>query len=136
MGTSRIVAWLATLVFVLGAPRAVRADIKADVQAKIKEAMESYDLMDYDAAKKLLNQAVATAKRAKLDKDQVTARAYLDLGIVAFAIPDPEAAKVSFISAVQIDPKIQIDAAYRSAEMTKLLDEARGTVKGGGGAVA
>ena len=133
MGTSRRVALLATVVCALGAPRVVRADIKADVQAKIKEAMESYDLMDYDAAKKLLNQAVATAKRAKLDKDPALARAYLDLGIVAFAIPDQEAAKLSFISAVQIDPKIQIDAAYRSAEMTKLLDEARGAVKGGGG---
>ncbi|MEO7093793.1 MAG: hypothetical protein ABI175_11120, partial [Polyangiales bacterium] len=34
-------------------------------------------------------------------------------------------AKVAFTSAAQIDPKIQIDAAYKSPELTKLLDEAK-----------
>ena len=58
------------------------ADAEGDIETKIKEAMENYDLMDYDAAKKLLNQALAIAKKAKLDKDPVTAKAYLDLGIV------------------------------------------------------
>src|SRR5205807_2568192 len=47
---------------------------------------------------------------------------------------DPDAAKLSFLSAVQIDPKIQIDAAYKSAEMAKLLDQARGEAGGGGSA--
>ncbi len=133
MGKCRGVALFATIVvFALGRPSVAGADAKSEVQTKIKEAMESYDLMDYDAAKKLLNQAVAVAKKNKLDKDPVAARAYLDLGIVEFAVPDQAAAKVSFVSAVQIDPKIQIDAAYRSAEMSKLLDEARGEAKGGG----
>jgi hypothetical protein len=109
------------------------ADPKGDIQAKLKEAMESYDLLEYDAAKKSLNQAIAVAKKAKLDKDPLVARAYLDLGIVAFAVPDLEGAKVSFLSAVQIDSKIQIDAAYKSAELAKLLDEARAEAGGGGG---
>jgi hypothetical protein len=136
MGKCRGVALLATIVVVaLGRPSLAGADAKSEIQTKIKEAMESYDLMDYDAAKKLLNQAVAVAKKNKLDKDTVLARAYLDLGIVEFAVPDQAAAKGSFISAVQIDPKIQIDAAYRSAEMSKLLDEARGEAKGGGGSI-
>jgi len=110
-----------------------KADPKADIEKKIKEAMESYDLMDYDASKKLLNQALAAAKKAKLDKDTVAARAYLDLGIVSFVNNDQDAAKLSFLSAVQIDPKIQIDPAYKSPEMSKLLEEARGETKGGGG---
>ena len=83
--------------------------------------MESYDLMDYDAAKKTLNQALATAKKGKLDKDPVAARAYLDLGIVSFANGDQDGAKLSFLSAVQIEPKIQIDPAYKSPELAKLL---------------
>src|SRR5436305_9540353 len=95
------------------------ADPKADIEKKIKAAMESYDLMDYDAAKKSLNQALAAAKKAKLDKDAVAARAYLDLGIVAFVNNDPDSAKLSFLSAVQIQPKIQIDPAYKSADMAK-----------------
>src|SRR5438067_391920 len=110
------------------------ADPKGDIEKKLKEAMESYDLLDYDAAKKSLNQALAAAKKAKLDKDPIVARAYLDLGIVAFAVPDAEAAKVSFLSAVQIEPKIQIDPAYKTAEIAALLDEARGEAGGGGAA--
>jgi hypothetical protein len=110
-----------------------RADGRGDVEKKIKEAMEQYDLMDYDAAKKLLNQALATAKKAKLDKDGVSAKAYLDLGIVAFVNNDKDAAKLAFLSAAQIDSKIQIDPAYKTADMAKLLDEARGEAGGGGG---
>lgn len=131
MGIRSYVALVATIL--LAAPRFAHADPKGDVQTKIKEAMESYDLMDYEVAKKLLNQAVATAKKSKLDKDPVVARAYLDLGIVGFAIQDQEAARISFLSAVQIDPKIQIDAAYKSADMAKLLDEARREAAGSGG---
>ena len=107
------------------------ADPKADIQAKSKHAMESYDLMDYEAAKKQLNQALAISKKAKLDKDPVTAHIYLDLGIAAFANADAETAKVAFMSAVQIDAKIKIDAAYKSPELDKLLEEARSEASGG-----
>jgi hypothetical protein len=125
-----LVAGVATVVLLCGlAQRPAYADAKGEVTQKIKEAMENYDLMDYEAAKKLLNQAIAVAKKGKLDKDPVLAKAYLDLGIVSFAVPDAEGAKVSFSSAVAIDPKIQIDAAYRSPDMVKMLEEAR---KGGG----
>ncbi len=117
----------------LGGIRIADASPKSDIQAKIKEAMENYDLMDYDAARKLLNQALAIAKKNKLDKDPATAKAYLSLGIVSFANQDQDAAKLSFLSAIQIDSKIQIDAAYKSAEMSKLLEATRTEATGGGG---
>ncbi len=101
------------------------ADPRSDVAAKTRAAMASYDAMDYEAARRLLNQALAIAKRARLDRDPMVARVYLDLGIAQLAGSDPEAAKVSFLSAAQIDPKITIDAAYKSAELVKMLDEAK-----------
>ena len=103
----------------------VRADPRSDIVARTRQAMASYDAMDYEAARRLLNQALAIAKRAKLDRDPVVARVYLDLGIAQFAASDPEAAKVAFLSAVQIDPKIAIDPAYKSAELARMLDDAR-----------
>ncbi len=112
--------------------RPASADPKGDVQAKSKEAMASYDAMDYAATKKLLNQALVTAKKAKLDKDPVVARVYLNIGLAAFADGDQNGAKVAFQSAVQIDPKIQIEAAYKSPELSKLLDQAKAEVSGGG----
>lgn len=107
------------------------ADAKADINAKSKEAMENYDLMEYDAAKKLLEQAIAIAKKAKLDKEPGAAKVYLRLGITEFAAGNADAAKEAFATAVAIDPKVQIDAAYKSPDLTKLLDEAR---KSGGAA--
>ncbi|MGH2901615.1 MAG: hypothetical protein ACRDMZ_23270, partial [Solirubrobacteraceae bacterium] len=67
----------------------------------------------------------AIAKKAHLDKDPIVARVYLDLGITQLAGSDQEAARVALLSAVQIDPRISIDAAYKSPELVKLLDEAR-----------
>jgi hypothetical protein len=135
MRARSLVAAAATLILiVLGTTRIAAADPRAEVAKKIKAAMDSYDMMDYDAARKLLNQALAVAKRGHLDKDEITAHAYLDLGIVAFANSDADAAKESFLSAVQIDPKIEIDAAYRSPDVSKLLDQARSEAGTGGSA--
>jgi len=131
MGT-RSFAWVASVLLAVGAVAPAFADPKGDITAKSKEAMESYDLMDYDAAKKSLNQALAIAKKSKLDKDPVTARIYLELAISAYAAGDVDGAKVAFISAVQIDPKIQISPAYKSPELQKLLDEAKGGDVGDG----
>lgn len=117
------VAVILGVIGCLAAP--VRADPRSDIVAKTRQAMASYDAMDYEAARRLLNQALAIAKRAKLDRDPVVARVYLDLGIAQLAASDPEAAKVAFLSAAQIDPKITIDPAYKSAELVRMLDDAR-----------
>jgi hypothetical protein len=127
----RSLAAVAAVWALLVAMGTAQAGPKQDVQSKIKEAMENYDLMDYDAARKLLTQALSIAKKNKLDKDPVVARAHLDMGILSFVNQDTDAAKLSFLSAVQIDPKIQIDPAYKSADMAKLLEQARSEAKDG-----
>ncbi|HEY0482690.1 MAG TPA: tetratricopeptide repeat protein, partial [Kofleriaceae bacterium] len=109
----------------LGLAAPAHADPRAEVAAKARSAMASYDAMDYEAARRQLYQALAIAKKAKLDKDPIVARVYLDLGIAQLAGSDPEGAKVAFLSAVQIDPRIAIDPAYKSAELVRMLDEAR-----------
>src|SRR5258707_1625348 len=103
MGTRSHVAWAVALAVALGLTRPAAADPKSDIAQKAKEAMESYDLMDYEAARKLLNQALATTKKAKLDKDPVAAKVYLSLGIATFAGGDQDGAKVAVLSAVPID---------------------------------
>lgn len=130
---TRTRAWVASAVLglavTLGLAGEAFADARGDVQAKAKEAMESYDLMDYDAATKLLDQALELVKKAKLDKDPVAATVYLDLGITAYAAGNADAARAAFVSAAQIDPGIQISAAYRTPDLTKLLDQAKATAK-------
>ena len=131
-------AALPTFTFGLYAVPAARADArsKADIESKIKAALENYDLLEYEEARKLLNQALTVAKKAKMDSEPVTARVHLSLGIVYFAgLGDAESAKLSFLNAVEIDPNVQIDKAYATPEMSKLLEEARSenAASGGGG---
>jgi hypothetical protein len=95
MGTRSFARGIAVLLVLGFASSLAFADAKGDISAKSKEAMENYDLMEYDAAKKLLDQALAIAKKAKLDKDPITAKVYLRLGIAAFAAGDADAAKVA-----------------------------------------
>jgi hypothetical protein len=129
---TRCLAVIAGLVMCLAAPAV--ADPKAEIAAKTRAAMASYDSMEYEVARRLLNQALAIAKKAKLDKDPVVARVYLDLGITQLAGSDQEAARVSFLSAVQIDPKITIDAGYKSPELVRMLEEAKAATGEGGDA--
>lgn len=130
MGTRCLAAVSVGLVWwCLAAP--AHADPKSEIATKSKAAMVSYDSMDYEAARRLLNQALAIAKKAKLDKDPIVARVYLALGIAQLAGSDPEAAKVAFLSAAQIDPKITIDPAYKSPELVKMLEEARAAATDG-----
>jgi hypothetical protein len=129
-----ISALVVSLVALAMAPRPAAADAKKDIETKIKEAMENYDLFEYEEARKLLNTALTVAKRNKLGANPVVAKVHLSLGIVYFAgLKDEPSAKLAFLSAVEIDPKIQIDPAYRSAEMAAMLDEARAEQEGGGG---
>ncbi|HTJ46871.1 MAG TPA: tetratricopeptide repeat protein [Kofleriaceae bacterium] len=122
------------LLFGAVAPRTAHADPKKDIQQKIKEAMENYDLLEYEEARKLLNQALTIAKQKKLENDPVVAQVHLRLAIVYKAgLNDDESAKLSFLSAVQIDPKITIDAAYKTPELQKMLDEAKKEATSGGG---
>ena len=127
MGTRSFVALAALFVLELGfgSPRPAAADPKADIAQKSKEGMESYDLMDYAAARKHLAQALAIAKKAKLEKDPLAAKLYLGIGLAAYAGGDPDGATLAFIAAVQIEPKIQIAPEYRQPALVKLLEAAR-----------
>jgi hypothetical protein len=126
MGTSRHVARVAVIAAALGAaPRSAEADPRSEIVQKAKEAMDSYDLMDYEAARRMLSQALVMAKRAKLDRDALAARLYLSLGIAAYAAGDQDGAKLAFLSAIQIDARIQVPPEYRAPPLVALLDQAR-----------
>ena len=108
---------------------------KKEIQAKNKKAMESFDMLEFEAARSALTDALSVAKKHKLDKDKVVARVYLNLGIVEYAgLKDEDAAKSAFTSAVAIDPNIQIDVAYKTEGMAELLSAVKkGGGKSGGG---
>lgn len=118
-------AVLAIAALVVRSPQAW-ADAKQDIVAKAKEAMTNYDNFESDTARKLLNEALTIAKKSKLDNDPAVAKVHLYLGIVYFAgLNQVDSAKLEFLTAAQIDPKIQIEPSYRRPDLAKLLDDAR-----------
>ncbi len=115
-------------VFTMPVRPALADDGKTVTELKkyAREAMENYDLMEYETAKKLLNKAIALAKKKRMGDNPLTAQLYLHLGIVYFSgFSDVESAKVAFIDAVSIDPQIVLNPAYKTGEMEKLLAEAK-----------
>ena len=129
MGT-RSQGWAIACVLVLAGT--AYAGPKDDIEKQTKVALEAYDMMDYDSAKKSLTTAIQAAKKAKLDKDPVYAKVHLYLGLASFAAGDTDGAKAAFTVAATVDPNIQIAAEYRSPDVVKLLESVR---PAGGGAV-
>jgi hypothetical protein len=115
-----VAAWL-----VASASPAV-AGPRADIEKRLAAAMESYDLLEYETARKLLASALEIAKDGRFEDDPVVARVHLSMGIVYFAgLGDKAAARRSFIDAVTIDPKISLDPAYKTPDMSTLLETVR-----------
>lgn len=137
---SRIHARLCTLaaavvavVLMAASPAQADADVRSKVKEKAKQAMENFDLLEFDEAKKMLNEAITLAKKNKL-RDETLASVYVNLGIVYFSgFSDKESAKLQFIEAVQIAGDVKIDKAYATDEMAKLLSEARDQFAGSTG---
>lgn len=112
------------------APAEAQADAKGDARKAVerasKDAMEHYDLLEYEDARRLLNQAVTDAKKAGIDKEPLMAGVQLNLGIVyAAGLSDNDSAKQAFRAAAAIDADIEIPPAYRTPDLTKLLAEAK-----------
>src|SRR5258706_4476040 len=72
-----VVMAVLALVALVGAPRPAHADVKKDIEQKIKQAMESYDLFEYEEARKTLNTALTLAKKNKLESAPVVAKVHI-----------------------------------------------------------
>jgi len=107
-------------------PAAANSRAKKRIKTMVKNAMENYDLMEFEDAKKLLNKAIVEAKRSRVEKKKYMADVHLKLGIIYFAgLKDKESAKLEFINAVEIDGNIQIPAVYKTGAMEAVLKAAK-----------
>jgi hypothetical protein len=135
---SKIQCLLVAMVFLSFARANAGQDSKAvkKVEDMNRAAMEDYDLLEFETAKKTLNEALQTIKKAKLDKHVVTARTYMNLAIVlGGGLGDTENATLAMVAALTIDPAIKLDKAYKTPDLQRVFEEARSAVRqaGGGG---
>jgi hypothetical protein len=124
-----VCAQLLLVAMVSPAP-AQSAKAKKQIQSHNKKAMESYDQLEFEAAKAALDKALLAAEKGGLEEDPLVARVLINLGIVEFAgLNDEAAAREAFAAAVAIDPAIDVDVAYRTEAMSKLLAEVKRSAK-------
>ena len=128
--TSRKVA--IACVLVLGALGPVRSAVAQDAKVKKIEdrnraAMEDYDILDFESAKKQLQEALVLVKQGKLDKHTVAAKTHLYLGIVLLGMKDADTALLELIAALEIDAAIKLPVAYKTPELQKLFESAKAT---------
>lgn len=118
----------------LAMPTSAMADGKTAkrVKTKTQQAMGEYDMMEFEAAKSLLMEAIAIGERND-EKGSALADAYLNLGIVYFSgLDEEDKASEAFANALGVDEDVKLSVAYSTPEMSDLLEAARGNLSSGG----
>src|SRR3982751_2735881 len=102
-----------------------------------KKALDDYDTLEWDAAKKTLLDALVAGKKAGLDNHPVMARTYVHLGAVYITgFKNRDKAIQSFSRALEIDPGIQLSKGIATSEVNDAFNEAKRARGGGGGETA
>ncbi|HNN91007.1 MAG TPA: tetratricopeptide repeat protein [Pseudomonadota bacterium] len=89
-----------------------------------KQAMEDYDKLEFEQARKSLLDAVALLRRSGADRTPQAARTYINLGMVYIALKDKGRGLQQWIKALQINPKAKLDPALATPELQPLWDAA------------
>ena len=96
------------------------------IARQVRQGLENFDILDYEAARDVLLAAIAFARRNNLERTKVTASAYVALGVVYFSgFDDKEKARLQFEEAVESHRFITIPLAYKTEAMNDLLDAAK-----------
>jgi hypothetical protein len=122
----------AFMIFAVGAltsaAHASADDIKSirKIEGMNRIALEDYDLGDYAAAKKRLEEALVVAKEAKIEKHPILATTHLTLGaVIGVGLKDPAKGVAQIRLALQIDPKVTVPATIDTPDVQKLVEQAR-----------
>ncbi len=100
--------------------------VKANMRALHRDAIKRYDDFEFEAARDALREAVALAAEHGLEEDPLLARIFADLAVVYLSgLGDQAGARRALMRAVEINPEIAIDPAYKSPELDAMLDEIR-----------
>jgi hypothetical protein len=98
-----------------------------------KKALDDFDTLDFDAAKRKLLDALAAGKKAGLDTHPVMGRTYIHLGAVYITgFHDRQRGLQSFARALEIDPAIQLSKGIETAEVSSAFAEAQRNARGAG----
>jgi hypothetical protein len=110
-----------------GSPAAIDKVVKLN-----KKAVDEYENLNFDEARKILTQALAACAQAGLDNHAVAARSHVHLGVVLFAgFKQKDQALKEFKRAIEIQSDIKLDKTLANPEIQAVFDEAAGAPGGG-----
>jgi hypothetical protein len=90
-----------------------------------KKAVDEYQNLNFEEARKLLKSAIEICNQSGLENHPVTARTYVHLGIVSFAgFKQRDEAIKAFRKAMEIQPDIRLDKILATPEVQEVYDEA------------
>lgn len=126
-GLVAVVSAVATLAVV--GPSEVRAQDQAalaKVQELNKKALDSYDNLEPDEARKLLMQALEVCASAGIGSHPLKARTHLNLGVVLMGgFKQRDHAVKQFRRAIEIQPDIKLSKSVATPETQSAFDEAK-----------
>jgi tetratricopeptide (TPR) repeat protein len=135
-----LVIALAGAVACLSFPAVARAQNAPAVEKLIqmnKKALDDYETLEWDSAKRTLLQALVFGKKSNLETHPMMARTYVHLGAVYIVgFNDKQKGLQSFQRALEIDPTIHIAKAMSTPELEEVFAQANRGAGGGGGAAA
>jgi hypothetical protein len=132
-----LVIALAGAVACLSFPAVARAQNAPAVEKLIqmnKKALDDYETLEWDSAKRTLLQALVFGKKSNLETHPMMARTYVHLGAVYIVgFNDKQKGLQSFQRALEIDPTIHIAKAMSTPELEEVFAQANRGAGGGGG---
>jgi hypothetical protein len=131
---------LAALVLALCtfASSSVRAeDVDKQVQKMNKRAMDDYDSLEFESARRTLQDAVQMLRANGLDDTPTAAKTYANLGIVYInGFKDRNRGQQQFVNALKINPGYKLDPAVATPELDEAFQAAQKQVARMGGGKA
>ncbi len=108
-------------------PSLARAqDIEKQVARMNKKAMEDYDSLEFDSARKTLVDAIAMLRANGYDETPIAAKTYVNLGIIYISgFKDVNRGKQQFVNALKINAEAKLDPALGTPELEEAFDAAR-----------
>jgi hypothetical protein len=127
----------AGLAFVMMVSSRAEAQDQAAIDKLVqmnKRALEDYDTLEWDAAKRTLLDALMAGKRAGLENHPVMARTYVHLAAVYITgFKSRDKAMQSFARALEIDPNIALSKGISTSDVVDAFSEAQRKARGAAG---
>jgi hypothetical protein len=92
-----------------------------------KRAMEDYDLLEFDSARKTLTDAVALVRSSGLEDSAhgIAAKTYINLGVVYIGgFKDKDRGRMQFVRALKIKGDARLDPQVATPELQEVFNEA------------